>query len=52
MRVVTMKPEPYAARVRTHFNLAEFFGGLHAPGTVAMKKRIWLCSVAPRRMLS
>lgn len=31
MRVVTMKPEPYAARVLTHFNLAEFFGGLHAP---------------------
>jgi phosphoglycolate phosphatase len=31
MRVVTMKPEPYAARVLTHFNLAGFFGGLHAP---------------------
>lgn len=31
MRVVTMKPEPYAARVLTHFNLTEFFGGLHAP---------------------
>lgn len=31
MRVVTMKPEPYAARVLTHFKLAEFFGGLHAP---------------------
>jgi phosphoglycolate phosphatase len=32
MKVVTMKPEPYAARVLTHFKLAEFFGGLHAPG--------------------
>jgi hypothetical protein len=57
MRVVTMKPEPYAARVLTHFNLAEFFGGLHAPalGTVATKKRTWLplrCSVARRRMRS
>ena len=31
MKVVTMKPEPYAARVLTHFKLAEFFGGLHAP---------------------
>ncbi|HEY1303871.1 MAG TPA: HAD hydrolase-like protein [Vicinamibacterales bacterium] len=31
MKVVTMKPEPYAARVLTHFELAEFFGGIHAP---------------------
>ena len=31
MKVVTMKPEPYAARVLTHFKLAEFFKGLYAP---------------------
>ena len=31
MKVVTMKPEPYAAWVLTHFKLAEFFEGLYAP---------------------
>lgn len=31
MKVVTMKPEPYAARVLAHFKLAEFFDGLYAP---------------------
>lgn len=29
--VVTMKPEPYAARVLTHFELAAFVEGIYAP---------------------